>query len=282
MITSEGKLHLKRYLAGYEPDIGRALAFGVGTTPATLADMSLQYEVGRSPVNLVAYDFVTDQLIFKAVLNEQFDAVIHEVGLYSREDSSAGAFGSRIISSFDSDTELWMVGGSPSAYTIENTRIGNDSATVSINTSSNVTLSLGNIAVDFSENSAADVFSFAFYCADANLSSIRYRFLTDASNYYDVTVPSGSIAAGFNIVPITKGSAVVTGTPNWGAITELQVTLFAKASGTAVVNLEGIRIEDTDTVDTGYVLVARVVLDVPFVKVAGRIQEIQFPLGVNI
>lgn len=282
MITSEGKLHLKRYLAGYEPDIGRALAFGVGTAPATLADNSLQYEVGRSPVNLVAYDFINDQLIFKAVLDENFDSVIHEVGLYSREDSSAGAFGSRIISSFDSDTELWMQGGSPASYTTTNTRIGNDSATISIVQSGSTTVSLANITVDFSENSAADVFSFAFYCNDANLSSLRFRFMTDNANYYDVTVTSGNIAAGFNIVRVTKGSAVVTGNPNWGTITELQVTGFATAGGTAVVNLEGIRIEDTDTVDTGYVLVSRVVLDIPFVKVAGRIQEVEFPLGVNI
>ena len=282
MITSEGKLHLKRYLAGYEPDIGRALAFGVGTAEATLADNSLQYEVGRSPVNLVAYDFINDQLIFKAVLDESFDSIIHEVGLYSREDSSAGSFGSRIISSFDSDTELWMQGGSPASYTTDNTRIGNDSVTVSVGASSSITVSLANIIVDFSENSSADEFSFAFFCSDANLESIVFRFMTDAANYYDITVPVGSIAAGFNIVRISKGSAVVTGNPNWGSIEELQVTSTATSGGTAVLNLEGIRIEDTDTVDTGYVLVSRVVLDIPFVKVAGRIQEVEFPLGVSI
>lgn len=254
---------------------------GVGQAPEQLTDLSLQYEIGRAPVNLVAYDFDKDQLIFKAPLDESFDGTIYEVGLYSREDSSAGTYGSRILASFDSDTEFWMDGSNPASYRTTNTRIGNDSAFVTAAASGNSTITYPDITIDLGGNSAADTFNFAFHSANTNLSSIRYRFLTDASNYYDITISAG-IATGFNILSALKGSAVVTGTPDWSRITSLQVTAFASAAGSIDVGFEGIRIEDVDTIDSGYVLVSRVVLTIPFTKVAGAIQEVEFPLGVTI
>lgn len=275
-------MHIKRFLALQQPDIGRAIAVGVGQAPEQLTDLSLQYEIGRAPVNLVAYDFDKDQLIFKAPLDEKFDGTVYEVGLYSREDSSAGTYGSRILASFDSDTEFWMSGASAASYRTTNTRIGNDSAYVTAAASGNATITYPDITIDLSGNSAADTFNFAFHSANTNLSSIRYRFLSDASNYYDITIGPGGIATGFNILSALKGSAVVTGTPNWGTITSLEVTAFAGAGGSIDVGFEGIRIEDVDTIDSGYVLVSRVVLTIPFTKVAGAIQEVEFPLGVTI
>lgn len=265
-----------------EPDIGRAIAVGVGTTPEQLTDTALEYEIGRSTVSLVAYDYTTDRLIFKAPLDESFDGIIHELALYSREESSAGAYGSRLLASFDSDTEFWMQGVVPATYRVANTRIGNDSVAVTAAASGSVTVTYSDITIDLSGNSAADTMSFAFHTANTNVSSIRYRFKSDASNYYDIIVPSAGIATGFNIKRALKGSATVTGTPNWGTITSLEVTVNATAGGAIDVGLEGIRIEDVDTIDAGYVLVSRVVLDVPFTKVAGRSQEVEFPLGVTI
>jgi hypothetical protein len=86
----------------------------------------------------------------------------------------------------------------------------------------------------------------------------------------------------FNIVKVNKGNATVTGNPNWGNITRLDVTAFSTGAGTSSVGLEAIRIEDVDTVDSGYVMLARAVLATPFSKIAGRTQEIEFPLGVTI
>jgi hypothetical protein len=281
MITSAGKTHIKRFLAGMEPDIARAIAFGVGEAPEQLSDTALHFEIGRTDVDLVSYDFTTDRLIFKGVLEEGFDGVIYEWALYSREDSSAGAFGSRLVTSFDSDTETWFQGGSAATYRTTNTRIGNDSVVVTAATSGNTTVSYPDVTMDFSEYSAADNFSFAFYNDNTNLSSIRYRFKTDASNYYDFTLNSGFSTA-FNIQTRTKGTATVTGTPNWGTITAIEVTVFSSGAGGASVGLEGVRIEDVDTVDQGYVMIARAVLVTPFAKTAGAIQEVEFPLGVTI
>lgn len=283
MITTEGTLHVKRYMAGFVPSIALSMAFGVGESPEAAGDTKLQFEVGRSDIELTSYDFIADKLVFKATLDEGFDATLYEVALYSSEaDVAAGEFGSRLLTSFDSDTEVWMQASNPATYTTENTRIGANSVTVTLTTNGSSTVSQEGIVWDFSGYSAADEFVFAFYCDNGNAESIRYRFLTDASNYYDFTVPAASITTGFNLVRVLKGAAVSTGAPNWGSVTRLEVTSTAKNIGGVVINHEGIRIEDMDTVSPGYVMVARSLLAVPFDKVAGRIQEIEFPLGVTV
>lgn len=265
-----------------EPDLARSIAFGVGEAPETLADTSLYFEIGRSPVTLVSYDFTTDRLVFKASLEEGFDGVLYEYALYSREDSSAGEYGSRIITSFDSDTEAWFVGGTPATYRTTSTRVGNDSVVIGAAANGSQTVTQSDITMDFSGYSAADLFSFAFYNDNTNLSSLRYRFYTDASNYYTFSFNNGVFGTAFNIYRIAKGSAVVTGVPNWATITSMDVTAFSTGAGTSSVGLEAVRVEDVDTVDTGYACVARAVLPVPFAKIAGRTQEVEFPLGVSI
>jgi len=283
MMTSEGIRHVKRYMAGWVPSIAQSMAFGVGQTTATTDDTQLQFEIGRADVELTTYDFEQDKLVFKTTLPENFEGTIYEVALYSAASNSfAGEYGSRLLFSFDSETEEWLQGANPADYLDTNTRIGVDSLRVTAAANGSVTVSTGDTVIDLGGYSAADQFSFAFYNENTNLSSLRFRFKTDASNYYDVTVPSASIVQGFNIVKINKGNAVATGSPNWAMITGLDVTANAKATGTFYVNLEGIRIEDTDTASPDYVLISRVVLPVPFEKRSGRMQEVEFPLGVSV
>lgn len=281
MITSEGMNHIKRYLAGWTPSIALSMAFGVGTAAPTAGDKELQFEVGRSDIELVSYDFVQNKLVFKASLDEEFDATIHEVGLYSLESNMiSGEYGSRMLASFDSETEEWFQGTNPATYVTTNTRIGEDSVSLTPAANGSTSVTQEDTVLDLSGYSAADQFSFAFYSDNTHTSSIRYRFKTDASNYYDFTITS--VPSGFSIVRRNKGTATVTGTPSWENITSMEVTVSSKATGTSAVNLEGIRIEDMDTISPDYVMVARVVLAVPFDKVSGRIQEVEFPLGVTI
>lgn len=283
MITTEGSIHIKRYMAGWVPSIALSMAFGVGSSPEVATSRQLDFEVGRSDIELVGYDFVQDKLVFKATLDEGFDASLYEVALYSLESNiSSGEYGSRLLTSFDSASETWMQGASPATYTTDNTRIGADSVTVAPNASGTITVTQTDVIQNLSGYSAADEFNFAFYCSNGNANSIRFRFKTDASNYYDVTVPAAPITTGFNQVSIAKGTAAAFGTPTWEFITSVEVAVTAKSTGSVVVNLEGIRIEDKDSVASDYVMVARSVLALPFDKVAGRIQEIEFPLGVTV
>ena len=207
-----------------EPDLARVIAFGVGETAESLTDTSLRFEIDRTPIILTSYDFTTDRLIFKANLDEGFDGVLYEYALYSREDSNAGVYGSRLVSSFDSDTESWFEGGVAATYRTTNTRVGNDSVFLTAGASGNTTVSQPDVTMDFSGYSAADLFSFAFYNDNTNLSSLRYRFFTDTSNYYDFSFNNANFGTAFNIVQIAKGNAVATGVPNWGSITRIPIS----------------------------------------------------------
>jgi hypothetical protein len=156
-----------------------------------------------------------------------------------------------------------------------------DSLTQAPAASGNQTDALQDVNIDLSGYSAADKFVFAFNTNNNFASSIRVRFMTDSANYYDFTLSSIS-TTGYKIVEATKASAVATGTPNWGNITEVRVTTFATAGGAASVDFDGIRIEDVDTVNPDYVLVARKVLTTNFLKERGKLQDVEFSLDVNL
>ena len=281
MITTDGKIHIKRYLAGYVPAIARTIAFGVGNKAEAVGDTSLQFEIGRSNISLVAFDFDANKLIFKGTLDETYEGIIYEVAIFSSDDAGAIPNGSRLVTTFDSDTESWFQGASAATFNNTGTRIGNDSVSLTPAANGTVTVQQSDMQMDFSESSGADNFVFAFNSGTANLSSVRYRFLTDASNYYDFTINSG-ISTGYNIITRAKSTAVVTGTPNWGYITQIQVTGNASAGGAVALNLDGIRIEDSDSISPDYVMVSRELLPSPFTKEAGRIQEVEFALDVNV
>jgi len=282
MITNLGKVHIKRFLAGWEPDLARSIAFGVGESVENSGQERLDYEIGRTDIALVTYNFVEDKLVFKGVMDEVFDGVIYEVGLYSSEVGEGSTVGSRLLLSFDSDTESWTQAGLPATYATTNTRIGNDSMVIAPAANGSITAVYENILMDLSGYTSADAFSFAFYSANTNVSSMTFRFFTDASNYYTVTVAGGSIATGFNLISVPIAQSAATGAPRWSEITKVEVTVNASAAGAASIQLEGVRVEDLDNTAIGHILIARTKLVTPFVKTTGTIQEVEFPLGVSI
>lgn len=283
MISNNGKIHIKRYLAGYVPAIGHSIAFGVSSGTENTTDQKLQFESGRTDVSLTSYDFINDKIIFKAPIPDDYIGKIYEVALYSTSAAAASAeFGSRLLASFDSDTEGWVDGGTGvgSAYFPENSRIGADSLRQAPVASTGKTDTSGSLVLDLSGYSGADRFVFAFHNTNTNVANIKFRFLTDTSNHYEFTVTSPG--TGYQIVEIPKSSAIVTGSPDWGSITQIRVTTTATAAGAAQVDFDGIRVEDTDTINPDYVMISREVLATPFEKKIGMTQEIEFGLKVNI
>lgn len=282
MITGAGRIQIKRYLAGYEPAIGQSIAVGIGSQAESANNFKMHFEVDRADVVLTAYDFVGERLVFKGALPDTLAGTIYEVGLFSSAaDLGAAQYGSKLLATFDSASEEWVrVGVGDTAYAAGNSRLGADSLRQSPTASTTVTDSLSNMFLDLSGHSAADTISLAYQNLDTNTSSIQLRFMTDASNYYQFTISNP--AAGYSVTEMAKSSAVATGVPNWGAISEVRVSTIAKASGPAQVDFDGIRIEDVDSNSTGYILVAREVLPSPFVKEIGRTQEVEFSLAVSI
>lgn len=285
MITNEGKNHIRRYLAGYVPAIAQSMVFGIGATTETGADTTLTLEVARSAIVLTSYDFVNNRLIFKAPVPDDYTGKVYEIGIYSLLDNpAAGDFGSRNITTFDSTTEDWVDAGTSAAETFvsTNTRIGIDSLSHTPALSTTKTSSLRDVTLDFSGNSGADSFTFALNVGNNNTNSVTVRFMTDASNYYSLALGTGVQTSGYKIISVTKSAATTTGTPNWGNITEIQVATNSKASGASAVELDAIRLEDKDSINLDYVLVARKVLVSPFTKVDGAAQDAEFTLDVAL
>ena len=281
MLTVDGKTHIKRYLASFVPAIGRSIAFGIGSAAENVNDTKLQFETGRADVVLTTFDFVQNKLIFKAAVPNEYSGKIYEIGLYTQpSNTAAGNYGGQLITSFDSESEEWfdVDGVTSSMYASTNSRIGIDSMRQGPAAGVTKTDILRDLELDLSGYSAADQFTFAASVNTANVSAMSVVFLTDASNYY--TFALGAQSAGYKFLQANKGAATVTGTPTWANIAEVRVSTTA-TGGAAQVDWDGIRIDDIDTNSPDYVLVSREVIT-PYTKAAGRTNEIEFAIGVNL
>lgn len=276
MITTAGILHIKRYMAGEVGTIASSIALGVGTSAESTSDTALDFEFERADIILTSFDFVNNRLVFKAVLDADVAGKAYEIGLWTADaDDLAGAFGSKLITGFDSLTEEWT---NPVWATTTN-RIGSDSLRHAPAASTTASSTLSELFLDLLGNSGADKFLLAYNNGNANCASIQVRLQTDTANYYAFTLSSP--ATGYNVAEVTKGSLTTTGSPSWDNITGVEVRTTATAGGAASVEYDGLRIEDVDTTNPDYVLVAREVIT-PYTKEEGRSQEIEFYLAVNI
>ena len=281
MISTDGKVHIKRYLAGQANAVARSIAFGIGGRPEDVNDTSLQFETGRTNITLVSYDYDTDTLIFKAPIPDDFAGTIQEVALYSLPADSGTDFDSRILSSFDSVTENWedATTGAAETYTV-GARLGIDSLSHKPAASGTKTSSLKQLYLDFSSAQGADKFVFAYNVGNTNTTDIKFRFMTDAANYYEYAL--GSQTVGFRFVPVTKSAAAVVGTPTWSSINEIQVSTTSGTGGASDISLEGIRFERATVSNPDYVMVSRELLPTPFTKEQDMVQDIEFSLVVNV
>lgn len=281
MLTFEGKNHIKRYLAGYAPAIARSIAFGVGTKAENAGDIALSLETGKSPIVLTNYDFANNKLVYKASVPDDYVGKIYEIGVFSLEtDPAAGEFASRLITTFDSTSEEWMTGASLAAFSTTNARVGEDALYHTPTANAATTSTLSNINLDLSGYSSADSFTFAFNVGSTNTASLMFRFFTDAGNYYTTTF--GAQTGGYKVLEVAKGSFAVTGVPNWGNITQIQVTTTSSAAGASQIEFDAIRVEDKDAASLDYILVGRKVLATPMTKTAGMALDIEFTLDVTL
>lgn len=281
MITIGGKTQIKQYMAGIESAIARTIAFGIGGAAEAVGDTKLGFEVGRSQVRLVSYDFTNNKLIFKADVDSTFGGTIYEVGLFTTNVTDVGGqFGPRLLTTFDAVRDVWVDGTTsvPATWTSANTRLGTESLMHAPSASTTKTDVATGMFLNLSGYSGTDKFVFAYNVGNTNTSNVVFRFATDTSNYYEFSL--GAQTIGYKIVEVTKGSAVVTGSPNWANITQIRVATTSGATGASSVNYDGIRIDTTNATQSS-VMVSRELLGTPFVKTAGKTQEVEFSLDVS-
>ena len=282
MITTDGKTHIKRYLAGWTPSIARSIAYGIATD--TEDGKTLGFEIGRADIRITAYDFNDDVLIFKAILPQELEAKLFELAIFSADsNTAAGQWGSRGITIIDSVNESWKKGADDTASTFldTNSRVGNDALVQDPGAGATMFDYLNDINIDLSGYSGADQFRIAYFIGNANGSASQsVRLMTDASNYYSLTWTDAD-TAGYHVKYIDKANAVVTGNPDWGDINSIQLRTVG-AGATASVQWDGVRIEDFDSLNPDYVMVAHQAMITAFDKIAGKEQEVEYAIQVNI
>jgi hypothetical protein len=282
MLTTEGMNHVRRYMAGYVPAIAGAMVFGTGSRAEQGADFGLQFEVARSQIKLVTYDFAANQGIYKAAVPLDYAGIISEIGLYSSyANNSAGSSGSKMLSDINTG-ETWVQSGTTtvSTFTATAARIGSEGLSQTPAASTSRADALSGLHLDLSGYSNSDFISLAFNIGNANTSAMNVRFKTDNSNYYTFAIPS--VTAGYKFVDFLRSTSTPTGSPSWANITEIELNTTSGAGGASAITWDGIMIQDTDTSNLDYLLVARKVLASPVTKIANQTQDIQYALNVTV
>lgn len=275
LITSAGKTHIIKYLAGYVGSIAQGIAVGAGSTPAVVGDTSLAFEWNRQPITVISADQVNTAVIFKGQIPSESSGSIYEVGLWSAIEPGK-AYDSRLLLDFDSLLDVWSTG----TWQTTTHRIGIDGLRLNPATNTTQTASLVALSLDLSGYSDLDEFRLAYTVNSAFVSTAKLVLHTDASNYFTYTVTGPSI--GYKITPFSKSNCVVTGSPTWSSITSIDVVVTSTAGGSGSVDFDGLRIEDKSSSREDYVLVSRAVLGTPIVKAIGSPLEFEYSLDVSL
>lgn len=265
MITTLGKQKVIEVFAGQETSLATYMAFGIGSAAEALGNTALSYEVTRVQITSVSADTVNGRVVYKGVLPPGTISTLYEIGLYSGE-----AFDLAKVLSFTDPIIDWT----NATIVTTNSRITGSTVKVDFVTSGTTNAELLGISEDLSTFVNTDSVYLAFH-ASTNLSSLRIRLGTDASNYFQFTVASPTV--GYNTQKFNVADATVVGTPDWAAITYMAIRPSATAGGGGSVWFDGMRFEPP-----AGTLVARELLSSPTALDTSIESEIEYALEVDV
>lgn len=270
MITSNGKLQIKRFHARQAPEIGAALAFGVSPTAATVNDVRLGFEVVRVPVISVNVDPSADRIVFRAQIQPGQIKTVYEIGLWS----------SALDSTINTNLNLMnaMMPWTNGTLTSSNARIGTNAVQINYVANGTTSAEVSGFSTDLSRFTDADSMVVAYY-ATTNLSSVRVRLGADSTNYYEWVLPA-PVANSYNIARVSRSAASKTGTPDWWRINYASVRPSATAAGAGSIFFDGIRFE-SNNLETNNLLVARSVIT-PATIDPNITSDVEYSLKVSI
>lgn len=303
MITKFGKRFLTSHLAGSLDFTKKEIAFGIGNTAANPKgnDTKLNFEFYRLPVSVGSIDISQTGVdgdgdpvfsytaIYQATIPQDVAGVISEVALYPASRTSKNNFDSKLITTFENNI-LWTdSNGSNPPIQINNqsftSKIGENAVYFQAPASTSVEYKTPTGTLDLSGYSINDSLAIAYNKADANISKIRVKFYSSATQYcyLDFTPTSGT---GDKIQSATLNSLFSNTSatpPDFTNIINLGVEITASSGGTTTVYFDGIRINDEDTFDPAYGMISRTVLtggDI-ITKTSGRQVDIEYKLQLG-
>jgi hypothetical protein len=264
------------------------MAIGIDSTTATENDTRLGFEFYRLPVTTGSTDIQTSggtttySVVYKTTIPQDVSGQINEIGIYPSLRSSVNNFDSKFISDFN-DFLDWetSIGGNPSVTT-SNMKIGDNVLTMSSNGTSAQEYKANINPLDLSGYSVNDSVKLAYYKNDATLSSIKVRFYSSPTAYYETTFTPAS-GTGYKIssdILLSTAFASSSGSPDKTNINQIGIIITPTSSNTTSVGMDGLRINDEDTFDPIYGIISRSVVTA-LTKLAGRSIDIEYRLDMT-
>lgn len=276
LITTEGKRLILRVLAEQASSIGQAIGLGVGSEAAIIGDTRLQWEVDRQAIAIKSVDYDNSRVIMKTTLPQNSIYKIYEIGLWSQFTNSVNSDNvSRVLTTFETAFEAWT----NTTVDATQSRTSPDSVKIDAGSSSTTTATL-NVDLDLSGYSALDTFNIAFYKANNNITTLKLNFAS-LSGSWEGSATVSALPVGYNIISIAKSAFTATGTPDWSAITSMSVKVTAGGSAGYLI-MDGIRIEDGDTLNPEYALVSRSILSSPLTKTDSSPMDVEYAIEFDV
>ena len=282
MITKFGKRFLTDFVAGNVSFANKDLAIGIANSieyPLSTSNSRLGFEFYRLPIKFGGIDIDTSvspakyTAIFSATLPPNMSGKINELGIYPSNRTSKNNYDSRFISDF----ELPYDWSDTPNLDQTNYRVGDSSLTFISNGASSKEYKSTISGFDLVGYSNLDSLSLSYKVNDSNLNSIKVRFYSTSSDYFEFIFDDNS--QGYHIQSINLSEMTTFGSPDKANINTLGLTVVPSESQSSV-SLDGLRINDEDTFDPSYGLIARSILDSEIEKVFGREMFIEFKLDV--
>lgn len=298
MITKFGKRFLTNYIAGNSDFNSKDIALGIGSTAANVDgnDTRLEFEFYRLPVTLGSINIESDGLggfnyyaIYKTTIPQDISGVISEIGLYPGLRKSTNSYDSKFITSFENNS-TWFDSSSNNPQLRANStspaftaKIGESMVQFDVAQSTTKEYKNSIVNLDISGYSVNDSLSIAYKKVDTNVTNIRVKLYSSSTQYYyaDFTPLSGTGDKIQSVSMSTVFSNVSATAPDANNITMIGIEVTAGSGGATAVYFDGLRINDEDTFDPQYGLIARSVLATPLQKPSGRPVDIEYKLQLE-
>lgn len=283
MITKFGKRFLTNFIAGNSSFSSKEIAIGIANNteyPLSDTNSRLGFEFYRIPARVGGVDIdasVTPTkytVIYSATIPTNVAGKINEVGLYPGERSSKNYFDSKFITNFELPFDWNPVPDIDES----NFRVGDSSLIFESNGTSQQEYKLPLGKYDLSGYGPLDTICFSYKVNNSYLSQIKIRFYSSDTSYYEIVFDGHSI--GHNIKNKDISDLTAVNSPDINNITHLGVVVIP-TTGEASVSVDGLRINDEDTFDPTYGLIARSILSSEITKVLGREAQIEFKLDLS-
>ena len=194
VITKFGKRFLTNTIAGNVSNLKKDIAVGIDYTTATENDTRLGFEFYRIPVFFGSSDIQTVEgvstysIIFKTSISQDVEGHINEIGLYPSDRSSINNFDSKFLTDFSNyldwtDEDLFKAD-----YSTDNPRIGNNLILMQSNGSAPNEYFYNISPIDLSGYSVNDTLRLAYNKLDAGLASIKIRFYSSDTQYFQYQI----------------------------------------------------------------------------------------------